>query len=60
MHIDMCGIVGYAGPKNSKHIVFEGLKIFVVGGADNPVKIVGTAFSDTTIIIKDGKPLKSD
>ena len=55
-----CATEGILGLSNDKFIVFEGLKIFVVGGVDNPVKIVGTAFSDTTIIIKDGKPLKSD
>jgi hypothetical protein len=55
-----CATDGILGISNDKYMVFEGLKLSIIGGADNPVKIAGTAFADTTIIIKDGKTLKSD
>lgn len=55
-----CATEGILGQGNNKFIVFEGLKLMVIGGANKPIKIAGTVFSNTTIIIKDGKPKKAD
>ncbi len=43
---------------SSERVVLNGQTIKVIGGADNPVNIAGKAFSDTTVIIKDGEPIE--
>lgn len=53
-----CATDGMLGISEDDSIVFEGLKIIVIGGAGKPVKIAGAAFSDTTVVIKEGKPVK--
>lgn len=37
--------------------LFEGHTIKVVGGVTNPIRIGGKSFDDTTVIIKNGKPI---
>lgn len=53
-----CATDGILGISRSKSIVFEGLTITVIGGTDDPIRIAGELLSDTTVIIKDGKPVK--
>lgn len=53
-----CATDGILGINNDDQVVFEGLTITVIGGADNPIRIAGVPLSDTTVIIKDGKPVK--
>jgi len=55
-----CATDGILGISNSNPIVFEGLTITVIGGADDPIRVAGVLLSDTTVIIKDGKPVKID
>lgn len=39
--------------------LIEGHSIKIIGGPENPITIDGHPFSNTTILIKDGKPVKS-
>ena len=55
-----CATDGILGISNNNSVVFEGLTITVIGGTDDPIRIAGVLLSDTTVIIKDGKPVKID
>ena len=55
-----CATDGILGINNDDPVVFEGLTITIIGGADNPIRIAGVSLSDTTVIIKDGKPVTTD
>lgn len=42
---------------NDKQFLLDGTTIKVVGGANTPIKIAGQPFADTTVQIRDGKPV---
>ena len=46
------------GKRDSEPVVFEGHTIIIIGGSKKPIKISGVPFSDTTVIIKGGKPVR--
>jgi hypothetical protein len=52
-----CATDGVLGIEENKLMVFEGLSISIIGGADNPIIVAGVPLSNTNIVIQDGKPL---
>ncbi len=39
-------------------VLLEGQTIRIIGGKDKPIKILGSPFSDTTVVIREGKPVE--
>jgi hypothetical protein len=51
---------GFICIHNGSLVLLDGHKIKVLGGVDDPINIAGRPFSNTTIIIKNGKPVVQD
>lgn len=43
--------------QNNSNLLLDNTTIKVIGGTDKPIKIAGQPFADTTVLIKNGRPI---